>query len=133
MSSVFWSNYEKMKHFSEVIRSGASDTSLEAKALSNLQSAQRHFGDDLEEDLPFIRTLIRDLRDFRTLPKFTLRRFAELNIKPGKNGEVQKLKKELAFLRMHLGDDYLEEIERNLGSLKSEIVVAVENHKEATN
>ena len=41
--------------------------------------------------------------------------------------EVEKLKKELDFLRSHLGDDYLVKIERKLGSLKSEIVVAVEN------
>ncbi|MDO9530483.1 MAG: helicase-related protein [Syntrophales bacterium] len=127
MSSLFWSNYEKMKNYSEVLRSSASDTSLETKAMSNLKTAQRHFGSELEEDLPFIRTLIRDLRDFRTLPKFTLRRFAELDIKLGKTGEVQRLKDELAFLRRHLGDDYLDGIERNLGSLKSEIVVAVEN------
>ena len=127
MSSLFWSNYEKMKNHSEVLRSSASNTSLETKAMSNLKTAQRHFGSELEEDLPFIRTLIRDLRDFRTLPKFTLRRFAELDIKLGKTGEVQRLKDELAFLRRHLGDDYLDAIERNLGSLKSEIVVAVEN------
>ncbi len=129
-SSVFWSNYQKVKDFSEALRAGTSDNSLEIKALSNLQSAQRHFLMELEEDLPFLRTLIRDLRDFRTLSKFTLRRFAELEIQPGKEKELKKLKKELSALRVNLGEDYLEEIERKLGSLKSEIVVAFENHKQ---
>jgi hypothetical protein len=132
-SSVFWSNYQKVKDFSEALRAGTSDNSLEIKALSNLQSAQRHFLMELEEDLPFLRTLIRDLRDFRTLSKFTLRRFAELEIQPGKEKELKKLKKELSALRVNLGEDYLEEIERKLGSLKSEIVVAFENHKEEQN
>ena len=133
LSDRFWPNYETIKNHSPDLPSRTSDASLEVKALNNLQSAQRFFPEELEDDLPFLRTLIRDMREFRTLSKYTLRRFAELQIEPGKQNELKKLKEELSYLRSYLGEDYLQEIEKNLGNLNSEIVVAVENQDKGKN
>jgi hypothetical protein len=56
-----------------------------------------------------------------------------LKIEPGKHDELKKLKEELSYLRSYLGEDYLQEIEKNLGNLNSEIVVAVENQDNGKN
>jgi hypothetical protein len=73
--------------------------------------------------------LIRDLREFKTLPQFTLRRLGSLNLAPDSPGEVEDFKAELDFLRNNWGEDYLDIIEKRLGLLKSEIIIAVENQK----
>jgi hypothetical protein len=97
---------------------------VETKAFNNLQNALHNFKDELEEYIPFIRTLVEDLRDFKTLPKSTLRRFA--NINPGSAG----FRKELNEVRINLGDSYLEIIKKRLGSLKSEVIIAIENYRQ---
>jgi hypothetical protein len=65
--------------------------------------------------------LIEDIRDYKTLPKSTLRRFA--NLSPAS----ANFKKELQEVRTNLGDDYLEVIKKRLGILRSEVIIAIEN------
>lgn len=129
LSKSFWPAYQAIKDYQEVMRVPRSDNSLEVKAQNNLQSALRFYKGELGDYLPFIRTLIRDLRDFKTLPKFTLRRLTSVDLKPDDPSAIKEFRNELNFLRGYLGDDYLEIIEQRLGSLKSEIIIAVENQQ----
>ena len=126
LSPHFWKSYEAIKSHRDVLRIPKSESSVETKAFNNLQNALHNFKDELEEFIPFIRTLIEDLRDYKTLPKSTLRRFA--NISP----DSAEFRKELQEVRINLGDDYLEIIKKRLGTLKSEVIIAIENQQQST-
>lgn len=132
LSNRFWHCYERIKNYKETINIGKSDISLETKALNNLQSALSHYKheDEMDRMLPFIRTLIKDLRDYNTLPKYTLRRLASVDLKPGDAKAFQKFIKILDSLRGYLGVDYLDIIRARLGSMKSEVIIAIENIKD---
>jgi len=122
LSPHFWKSYEAIKEFREIpFIPPKGEAALETKAFTNLQSALHNYKNELEEFVPFIRTLIEDLRDYKTLPKSTLRRFA--NVSP----DSANFKKELQQVKINLGEDYLEIIKNRLGSLKSEIIIAIEN------
>jgi superfamily II DNA or RNA helicase/HKD family nuclease len=127
LSERFWPAYEAVKEYREVLRVPKSENSLEVKAQNNLQSALQFYKDELEPYLPFIRTLILDLREFKTLPKFTLRRLASVDLNKDDPKSLKNFKSELEFVRIYLGDDYLDIIQKRLGSLKSEVIIAVEN------
>ena len=126
LSPRFWNSYEAIKAYREVLHVPKSEAALETKAFNNLQNALHNFKNELEEFAPFIRTLIEDLRDYKTLPKSTLRRFA--NIKP----DSADFKKELQKVKINLGEDYLEVVKKRLGSLKSEVIIAIENQQNDT-
>ena len=126
LSPLFWISYEAIKAYREVLHVPKSEAALETKAYNNLQNALHNYKNELEEFAPFIRTLIEDLRDYKTLPKSTLRRFA--NVKP----DSVSFKKELQAVRINLGEDYLEVVKKRLGSLKSEVIIAIENQQNDT-
>jgi superfamily II DNA or RNA helicase/HKD family nuclease len=123
LSQHFWRSYEAIKSHREVQHVPKSEATLETKALNNLQTALHNHKGELEDLIPFIRTLIEDLRDYKTLPKSTLRRFA--SVKPNS----PNFRKELEEVRINLGEDYLEIVKKRLGSLKSEVIIAVENQQ----
>ena len=86
---------------------------------------------ELEEYLTFIQTLLRDLKEYQTLPKYTLRRLTtvEMDGKISKK-ELVRFRNELESLRRSLGDDYLDRIEQRVKDFRSEIIIAVENIKD---
>lgn len=127
LSGKFWEYYEKIKDYKKVFRASKNEVSLDVKAMNNLQSALRLYQTDLQEYLPFIRTLVRDIRDYHTLPKYTLRRIATLDLDHGKPKELEKLKKEIVYLRKTLGQNYLELIKKRIGNNYHEIIIAIEN------
>lgn len=121
LSSNFWKAYETIKAHRDVLVMPKSEAAVETKAYNNLQNALHNFKDTLDEFLPFIRTLIEDVRDYKTLPKSTLRRFTDLS--PASSN----FKKELQEVRVNLGEDYLEVIKKRLSVLRSEVIIAIEN------
>jgi SNF2 family DNA or RNA helicase len=130
LSPLFWPAYEAIKNYREQIHMRPSEQSLLVKAENNLRSAWEKHAADLEEYLPFIQTLLRDLKEYQTLPKYTLRRLTieEMDGKVSKRG-MKRFRAELETLRRFLGDDYLERIEQRIKDLRSEIIIAVENIK----
>jgi hypothetical protein len=130
LSSRFWPAYEKVKVFREQTLMPRSEQSLLAKAENNLRSALANHAAELEEYIPFINTLLRDIKEFQTLPKYTLRRLSvtEMNGKVSKEG-LARFRKELETIRRFLGEDYLERIEERVKDFRSEIIIAVENIK----
>ena len=133
LSSRFWPAYEKIKSFREQTPMPRSEQSLLVKAENNLRSALMNHAAELEEYLTFIQTLLRDLKEYQTLPKYTLRRLTivEMNGKVSKN-EIARFCAELETLRQYLGEDYLERIEQRVKDFRSEIIIAVENIKSDT-
>ena len=132
LSMQFWPAYQAIKEHRDVLRVPKSENSLEVKAQNNLQSALRFYKEELGDYLSFVHVLIRDLREYKTLPKFTLRRLTTVNLGPDDPAAIQEFKRELNFLRNYLGADYLEIVEQRLGSMKSEIIIAVENQQIAS-
>jgi len=127
LSPRFWNSYEAIKSYREVQHVPKSEAALEVKALNNLSTALHAYKDEFEEYLPFIRTLIADLRDYKTLAKSTLRRFASIKLDSSKSKAIADFKSELDIVRISLGEDYLEDVKRRLGTLKSEVIIAIEN------
>ena len=128
LSPRFWPAYEAIKRHREHTPMPHSEQSLWVKAENNLRSAMEKHAADLEEYLPFIQTLLRDLKEYQTLPKYSLRRLAavEMHEKVSQRG-LARFKKELNALRRALGEDYLERIEQRVKEFRSEIIIAVEN------
>ena len=128
LSPSFWSAYEKIKTHREQILLPRSEKSLLSKAENNLRSALAYHAAELEDLVPFIQTLLRDIKEFQTIPKYTLRRLTanEMKRKVSKAG-LSRFREELERLRRCLGEDYLERIEKRVKDFRSEIIIAVEN------
>ncbi len=133
LSPHFWPAYEAVKAYREETPTPPREQSLPVKAENNLRSALESHAADLGEYLPFIQTLLRDLKEYQTLPKYTLRRLTGVEM----TGKVSKRKlasfrAELKALRRALSDDYLDRIESRVKDMGSEIIIAVENIKGAS-
>ncbi len=128
LSRHFWPSYEAIKRYREHIPLPPGERSLPLKAENNLRSALHLHAAALEAYLPFIRMLLRDLKEFQTLPKYTLRRLTVVEMAGNVSAEdMNRFKKELESLRRALGQDYLERIEKQVREFRSEIIIAVEN------
>ena len=131
LSRRFWTAYAAIKNYREQIIVPQSEHSLPVKAENNLRSALERHASALDEHLPFIRTLLRDLKDYQTLPKHTLRRLTLIEMDENvSSGELSRFKAEIETLRRNLGDNYLERIEKRVKEFRSEIIIAVENIKD---
>jgi len=128
LSPRFWPAYEVIKRHREHTPTPTSERALIVKAENNLRSALAHHSAELEDYLPFIRTLLRDIKEFQTLPKYTLRRLTvvEMDGRVSKN-DLDRFKRELEALRNALGEDYLARIERRLQDFRTEIIIGIEN------
>lgn len=123
----FWPAYEAIKAYRETLLLPKSERTLENRAENNLLTALTNYKDELDKYMPFIRTLISDIRDYKTLPKSTLRRLASVDLEKRTPTALKDFTDELTFVRRYLGDDYLEIIKKRLGTLESEIIIAIEN------
>lgn len=127
-TSRFWPAYEAIKRYREHIPTTHSEQSLSIKAENNLRSALEKHAADLEEYLPFIQTLLCDLKEYQTLPKYTLRRLTAVEM----NGKVSdkrmdRFRSELKTIQQTLGEDYLDRIAERAKSFRTEIIIAIEN------
>lgn len=129
LSESFWKNYQITREI-KIDRSnrGLSPTSVEVKALNNIEFLIRSKLPQLEPYRDFLITLRTDMADWGTLPKFTLRRIA--NLKIGTQKQTAETIDTIQDLQLHLGTDYLQkEIERQ-NQVHQEIIIAVENQKQ---
>ncbi len=129
LSETFWKCYEAVKAHKADYTVTHSEISFEVKALNVLKNALNNFKSEFAGEVPFIRTLIKDLTHFRSLPKFTMRRLANIELKKGNKKAVKELKKAIKEIKQVFGEDYLEKLERKVGDTKSEIIIAIENIK----
>ena len=127
LSDAFWQHYQQTKEIVGETREPLSPNSIEAKAYYNLKTllnlAKRD--EDLAKYMQFIETLLEDIKDYATLPDYTLRRIA--NLETTNNDKRAKLLTEIKQLKVELGEDYLEKEKEQLKQTHKEIIIAVEN------
>ncbi|HFD87202.1 MAG TPA: helicase, partial [Gammaproteobacteria bacterium] len=80
LSPHFWDAYEAIKRYREHTPMPLSENSLFVRAENNLRSAMEKHAAVLEAYLPFMQTLLRDLKEYQTLPKYSLRRLAAVEM-----------------------------------------------------
>ncbi len=125
LSKDFWEIYSKMDNFKKRYKSSASGISIETMALNSLKSLLKYENLD-EEIIPFINTLIRDIKNFKTIPKYTLRKLVlDSDSKKAFENLIQSVKE----IRKILGSDYLKKIIEKTKDIEDDIIIAVENRK----
>jgi len=126
LNKQFWKAYEKIKGYKPQYKSGSSEIALEKKATNSLKSLLKQNKDELNQiTISFIDTLLKDIKKYKTLPKYTLRKLV-LPDKAGKeayNDLIQNIKN----LRLKNGSDYLEIILKRTSNIDDDIIIAVEN------
>ncbi|MDP8323379.1 MAG: hypothetical protein RAO94_13625 [Candidatus Stygibacter australis] len=131
ISSRFWKDYNVLKDYKgeeENIRRSNSEVSIEQKAMNNLNTAIRRFRDELEDIFEFLRVLKEDLLYWHTLPRYTIRRLAKVDLIPGcGENEIKEFKNEVNGIKGRIGGDYLEKIKQKFIDMEDEIVIAIEN------
>jgi len=72
--------------------------------------------------------LIKDIRYYFTMPTYTLRRLAVVDLKPkSPKADWDEFYKELNTIRKYYGDNYLQEILDRFKDQNEEIIIAIEN------
>ncbi len=126
LTSLFWNSYETIKGYNPKYKSGSSEVALESKATIALKSLLKEKRDDLDQELiSFIDTLIKDIKKYKTLSKFTLRK---LKLKDGDN--YDELIVNIKEIKRKIGVDYLNLILSRSGSIENDVITAVGNSKE---
>ena len=82
---------------------------------------------NFREDITFIRTLLEDMLEYKTLSEYTLRRIANIDTASVSDKAFKKAQDEIQKIRKDLGADYLEKIKKRIGDLNQEVIIAVEN------
>ena len=127
LSASFWNNYQMVKDFKHSIKQPTGAVNLENRARNNLGTLLSHPPEGFEKHITFARTLLEDIIDYKTLPDFTLRRIANLDTANPSAQDINKIFNEFEKLKNNLGEDYLAKIKRRLGSMHSEVIIAIEN------
>ncbi|WP_069470302.1 helicase-related protein [Candidatus Marithrix sp. Canyon 246] len=124
LSKQFWKAYEKVKQYKPQYKSGSSEIALEKKAINSLKYLLKQNKEELNKTLiSFIDTLLKDIKRYKTLPKYTLRKLvlSKYNYK--------ELINNIENLRRKIGSDYLEIILKRTANINDDIIIAVENKK----
>jgi hypothetical protein len=77
----------------------------------------------------FIEVLYRDLIDYKTLSKATLRKIANIRLDDRSDAGIKKMVDQFSELSENLGEDYLKAIEQQTQDVSKEIIVAIENQQ----
>lgn len=124
----FWALYQKAKEEQKEAKQLKPGISIEQKALNIIDALLRNNHDEQILELkPFLRILREDILDYGTLPYYTLRRIAQLNLKNTKD-----VIKEITNIRNELGQNYLEKEKMRYKDTK-EIIVAINNIRHSPN
>lgn len=127
LSSVFWNLYEEVKEFKPKYKLGRSEISLEQKAESNLKKSLKILKDLSYENLHFIQMLLKDLRYYHTLPMRSIRRIGGKELTDDKKS-IRSFLEEIAYLKQHLGEKHLDDIESQSKDKSKEVIIAIENN-----
>jgi superfamily II DNA or RNA helicase/HKD family nuclease len=125
LSDKFWQAYESVKVYRPVHKQPHTEKAVDEQALISLNRLVDNFSEGLGDLLPFVRTLIRDIRDYYTLPKRTLRTLAKC--KGDGQGNLQAAKDTIEELKRLLGTNYLDVITKVSSNYRNKVIIAVEN------
>lgn len=128
MSDYFWPVYETVKDHKERIRSNNLDLAIEKKAHDNLKVALKVIDASEEENINFIKTIIKDIKHYYTMPKYTLRLLAFDVLSPNSaKAKWNQFYKELDYIKHRYGVDYLDRVLEKVKDKKDEVIIAIEN------
>lgn len=130
LSNLFWPQYEGIKNFKNKPSVGARPKSLEASSIENLKCALKLLSPIEEKAINFIKILIDDIKNYRTLSERSLGRLSrnKINIKSNAQ-EIKNFVSEVNWIMNSFGFDYLERIKQRIEHQREEVVIAVENIK----
>ncbi|MCX6308398.1 MAG: C-terminal helicase domain-containing protein, partial [Bacteroidia bacterium] len=128
LSPKFWPAYHEVKDFKPNKSKKLPPKSLDAKAYENLKCALRVLNTSDSVLMDFIKVLIRDIQEYKTLSDRTLGRLSRnvLNIHSSEK-DMKNFTNEVLWIRNSLGKDYLERILKRIEHQRNEVVIAVEN------
>jgi len=129
LSKQFWKSYTKIKEYKPQYKSGSSSLAIEKKALNSLKSLLKQKRDKIiQTQISFIDTLLKDIKNYKTLSTNTLRKL----ILPDKTSKdpYEDLVNNIEKLRKRIGNDYLDIIIKRSKNIEDDIIIAIENKKE---
>ena len=128
LSKNFWPAYNAIKSYKPKYKASKSENALETKAHTNLKLGLKLLDPKEEAIAEFMKTLIRDIRQFHTLSSRTLGRLGRKNLSEKSDDQEQKaFFDEVRWIMNQLGSDYLEKILKRVEGQKSEVIIGVEN------
>ena len=126
LNSAFWNSYEEIKAYKPKYKSGRSELALENQANIALKTLLKEKRDDLGQELvSFIDTLLKDIKKYKTLPKYTLR---QLKLSTNKSS-FDELITNIKDLKRRIGDDYLNVILSRIEDIDNDVIIAIGNKK----
>jgi superfamily II DNA/RNA helicase len=128
LNSAFWNSYEEIKAYKPKYKSGRRELALENQANIALKTLLKEKRDDLDQELvSFIDTLLKDIKKYKTLPKYTLR---QLKLST-KESSFDELIANIKDLRRRIGEDYLNVILSRIDNIENDVIITVGNKKSA--
>jgi hypothetical protein len=127
LDKSFWESYEIIKKYVPKHRSGAGNIkSLEQKAITALKDLLKNHKELLNhQQIEFVNTLIYDIRKYKTLPDYTLRRLSL----SGKKDEYETLVENIKDINARLKNNYLDKIRERISMIKDDVIIAVRNEQ----
>lgn len=123
LTKNFWDIYKNIDKNKRIYKNkNSTEKSLETQALNSLKSILKDKTDLNQEIKDFIDTLLRDIKDYKTLPKYTLRKLC-LNGK-----DSREVIENIEELMKSIGNDYLKKIDSR-NNIENDIVIAIQNIK----
>ncbi len=125
LSNDFWRHYESMlQHKTTIQKSGLrSSQSKESSAYNNLKSLlKQHKHKEISltsEEITFIKLLIKDIREYKTLSDYDVRKLNEV--------DKDILIKNINNFRRVWGDNYLQPVIQRTEDIAHDVVVAIED------
>ncbi len=125
LGKYFWKNYKAAKAYNPKTRKVTSQISLEQQAQNSLKMLLKQYKNEINTDLlSFVVILLDDIRNYKTLPTFTMRKL----ILPNESEKgVQTLLEAIEEVRQQLGQNYLEVVKQRIQKLDEDIIISVEN------
>ncbi len=128
LTKEFWKSYEEIKEYKPKYKSGSSELALENLATNALKSLLKEKRKEIDQDLiSFIDTLLKDVKRYKTLPKYTLRKLTLSEKK--KTNPYDDLITNIIELKRKLGNDYLDIILKRNSDINEDVIIAVGNFK----
>jgi len=128
LSSEFWDHYGKIlnERMAYPKSKESKPNELSNKAFNLLNTLLKLEVEQIKTLIPFIHSLIEDIREYGTLSEYVWEEIVSLETFL-KKGEIDKIADALEKLKEDIGEDFLEKIKKRLKSLDKEIIIAIEN------